>query len=192
MKRIVLASKSPRRAYLLSQLELTFEVYNAEVDETIHISQTPAEAVLAVSRKKAEAAISEVTEDSLIISADTIVVSGGKILGKPESKEEAAYMLSCLSGSTHEVFTGVTLAFYNNGWKYDSFFERTEVTFRVLLKKEIEEYIETGEPMDKAGAYGIQGLGMRFVSGICGDFYNVVGLPVCRLYEKLRDMKAFG
>ena len=136
-----------------------------------------------VSRRKAEA-VARCPED-LVIAADTIVVCGGKVLGKPHSREEAAAMLRMLSGSTHQVMTGCTVL---RGSRAETFTQVTELHFRPLSEAEIASYIATGEPMDKAGAYGIQGGAALFCEGMTGDYYNVMGLPVCRLQQSLRRL----
>ena len=180
---IILASKSPRRKQLLSMMGLEFTVQTADIDETMDPSQTPAHEVAAVSARKAEK-IAALHPQDVIVSADTIVVIDGKILGKPKDEQDAARMLRLLSGRTHTVYTGLTV--HANG-KANTQVVSTGVTFRDLSNAEIAAYIETKEPMDKAGAYGIQGLGARFVKGIRGDYNNVVGLPVGRLYQELKS-----
>jgi len=178
---IILASKSPRRRELMELLGLPFTVRAAEVDETL-APCPPEEAVALLSRKKAEAA--RETLDEVVIGADTIVVVDGKILGKPADATDAFRMLRQLSGRRHQVMTGVTVLL---GGQCVSVTEVTEVSFRPLTDGEIRRYIATGEPMDKAGSYGIQTGGALFVDGINGDYYNVVGLPVCRLNRILKE-----
>ena len=180
---IILASKSPRRKQLLSMMGLEFTVQTADIDETMDKSQTPEHEVAAVSARKAEK-IAREHPDDIIISADTIVVIDGKILGKPKDEEDAANMLRLLSGRTHTVYTGLTV--YANG-ESKTQVVGTEVTFRELSDAEIAAYIRTGEPMDKAGSYGIQGYGSMFVSHLNGDYFCVMGLPVCTLGEMLRE-----
>ena len=180
---IILASKSPRRKQLLSMMGLDFTVQTADIDETMDQSQTPAHEVAAVSARKAEK-IAREHPDDIIVSADTIVVIDGKILGKPKSAADAADMLRLLSGRTHTVYTGLTV--YANG-ESKTQVVGTEVTFRALSDAEIRAYIHTGEPMDKAGSYGIQGYGSMFVSHLNGDYFCVMGLPVCTLGEMLRE-----
>lgn len=179
---IVLASGSPRRKELLTQMGLTFRVVVSDVDESIDKTLPPADQVYTISRRKAQAVAREVGDDKLVIAADTIVALEGEVMGKPHSREEAIHMLSRLSGNTHEVYTGFTL---QKGGETDTQVERTLVTFRVLSEDEIAAYVDTGEPMDKAGAYGIQGLGSMLVRGIEGDYFNVMGLPVCALGQSL-------
>ncbi len=183
---IVLASASPRRRELLSMLNVKdFRVIPAVGEELIENGKSPSETVCALSRAKAEE-VSKLCESSdLIIAADTIVVLNGDILGKPCDKDDAFRMLGLLSGREHEVFTGVTIV---RGASVFSEFERTLVRFRELSEREIEAYIKTGEPMDKAGSYGAQGIGSLFIEGIEGDFFNVMGLPLCRLSKMLKKL----
>ena len=161
---------------------LEFAVQTADIDETMDKSQTPAHEVAAVSARKA-AKIAALHADNVIVSADTIVVIDGKILGKPKDTQDAARMLRLLSGRTHTVYTGLTV--FANGESRTQVVS-TAVTFRDLTDAEIAAYIETGEPMDKAGAYGIQGYGSMFVSHLDGDYFCVMGLPVCTLAGMLR------
>ena len=179
---IILASKSPRRKQLLSMMGLEFTVQTADIDETMDPSQTPAHEVAAVSARKAEK-IAALHPQDVIVSEDAIVVIDGKILGKPKDEQDAARMLRLLSGRTHTVYTGLTV--HANG-KANTQVVSTGVTFRDLSNAEIAAYIETKEPMDKAGAYAIQGLAAMFVIGLDGDYYNVMGLPVCPLAMILR------
>ena len=165
---------------------LEFTVQTADIDETMDPSQTPAHEVAAVSARKAEKIAAQHPQD-VIVSADTIVVIDGKILGKPKDEQDAARMLRLLSGRTHTVYTGLTV--HANG-KANTQVVSTGVTFRALSDAEIAAYIETKEPMDKAGAYGIQGVGGAFVHRIEGDFYNVMGLPLCTLCKMLEEIGA--
>lgn len=178
---IILASKSPRRRELMELMGLPFTVRVAQVDETME-NLPPEEAVALLSRKKAEAA--RETLDEIVIGADTIVVLDGKILGKPQDATDAFRMLKFLSGRRHQVMTGVTVLL---GGQCVSVTEVTEVSFRTLTDGEILSYIASGDPMDKAGSYGIQSGGALFVDEIHGDYYNVVGLPVCRLHQILKE-----
>ena len=180
---MILASQSPRRRELLAYIEPDFRVIPAVGEENIPDGATPEQAVLALSRQKAEE-IATQYKDEIIIAADTVVAIDGKILGKPHSKAEAAEMLSTLSGRVHSVFTGVCVIFADGG--IENFAEETKVEFYPLTDGEINSYIATGDPMDKAGAYGIQEKGAANVKGIVGDFYNVMGLPVGRLARILR------
>ena len=176
---IILASQSPRRRELLNQMGLKgFKVTSPDVDETIEGNLPPARIVEELSLRKARAVAEYADEDDLIIAADTVVALEGAVLGKPEDEVSAFSMLSALSGNRHYVYTGVTVI---QGDKVVTQHEMTTVTFRELEPEEITNYIATGEPMDKAGAYGIQGLGALLVSGINGDYFNVMGLPVYRL-----------
>lgn len=178
---LILASASPRRRELLGLLGIPFTVRVADIDETMDLSRPAQENVADVSRRKALAV--EAEEGDVIIAADTIVVSDGKILGKPHSEAEAREMLAMLSGRVHQVMTGCTL---RRGDKCETFTEITDVWFRELSEKEIKKYVATGEPMDKAGSYGIQGGAALFCEKLVGDYYNVVGLPLCALGQALR------
>ena len=189
MKKIILASASPRRKELLEQIGLSFQIEPARGEEHI-TSVIPREVVEELSYQTAmEVAELHKEEDTLIIGADTIVVYEDKIMGKPADEEEAREMLRKLSGKTHCVFTGVTAVLWTNQKKtVRTFSEKTEVTFYPMSEEEIMFYVKTKEPMDKAGAYGIQGIGAKYIQAICGDYNNVVGLPVARLYQEvLRD-----
>ena len=184
---IILASQSPRRKELLGQMGLKgFKIISPDVDETVEGNLSPDQLVEELSLRKARAVAEEADEDDLIIAADTVVALDGGVLGKPADEREAFGMLSALSGNIHRVYTGVTVL---RGNRSITTHEETIVTFRDLDPEEIMDYIETGEPMDKAGAYGIQGLGALLVSGIEGDYFNVMGLPVFRLG---RILSAFG
>lgn len=172
---LVLASQSPRRKELLTLLGHPFRVQVASVDETME--NLPIEqAVARLSHRKAAAIGADANQ--IVIGADTVVVLDRQVLGKPRDEEDAVGMLRSLSGKTHQVMTGVCVL---KGERVLTHTEVTEVTFRPLTDREIESYVATKEPMDKAGAYGIQGGAAPFVEGIRGDYYNVVGLPVCRL-----------
>ena len=180
---LILASQSPRRKKLLGLFGIPFTVRVADIDETMAPAADPAHEVARVSRCKALAVKREAGD--VVIAADTIVVCRGKVLGKPHSEEEAVQMLSLLSGRDHQVMTGVTVLC---GEKEAVFTEITDLHFRELTEKEILRYVQSGEPMDKAGAYGIQGGAALFCSRLVGDYYNVMGLPVCRLGEVLRQL----
>ena len=182
---IILASGSPRRKSLLESLGLDFKVYVPDVDESHENDEAPSELCRRLSRLKAEAG-ARVFPDDVIIAADTIVVIDGEILGKPSGREDAARMLKKLSGREHEVITGVSVAQGGNVLADDV---HTLVKFRELSEAEIFAYLETGEPFDKAGAYAVQGKGALLIEGINGDYYNVVGLPLCTLG---RMLGAFG
>ena len=180
---LIRASQSPRRRELLSHITPDFTVKVSEADETLDGSLTPEEAVKYLAGIKGEAVAKDFCNDT-VISADTIVVSDNSILGKPHSPEEAFAMLRMLSGRTHSVFTGVCIITPD---KRICFAEKTLVTFTDLSDEEINAYIRTGEPFDKAGGYGIQGKGSVLISSINGDYYNVMGLPVARLNKILKE-----
>lgn len=177
----ILASASPRRKELLSLLGKPFVIRVADIDETMDPQKAPFDEVARVSREKALAVAAE--EEDLVVAADTIVVCDGHVLGKPRDAQEAVQMLTGLSGRDHQVMTGCTL---RQGQRLCSFTEVTDLHFRPLSQREIARYVASGEPMDKAGAYGIQGGAALFCQRLQGDYYNVMGLPVCRLLETLR------
>ena len=183
---IILASKSPRRRALLEQMGVRdFRILTPDIDEHMDRDLPPAELVRQISLEKAQAVAAQADPNTVVIAADTVVALDGVVLGKPAGKEEAFRMLSLLSGNRHQVYTGLTVL---RGEQVFSQWEETAVTFRSLTAEEIEAYIATGEPMDKAGAYGIQGYGALFIQGISGDYYNVMGLPVCRLGQILGQL----
>jgi len=179
----ILASQSPRRRELLSMLGLTFEIITADIDETMDPDLTVEQAVAEISRKKAQA-VGERHPGRLIVAADTIVVVDGRVLGKPHSEQEAAQMLCSLSGRSHTVMTAFCL--YRDG-VLCTHVEKTDLRFKELSQEEILGYIATGSPMDKAGAYGIQDGAAVFVESLNGDYYNVMGLPLCALVKCLRQ-----
>ena len=180
---VILASQSPRRKELLGLFHIPFCVRVADIDETMTPGAAPYSEVARISRLKALAV--ERQEDDLVIAADTIVVCDGRILGKPADTEAAKQMLRLLSGRDHQVMTGMTVLY---GERETVVTEVTDLHFRSLTEKEIDDYVASGEPMDKAGAYGIQGGAALFCSRLEGDYYNVVGLPVCRLAQILKEM----
>jgi septum formation protein len=183
-KPIILASRSPRRIHLLRQIGLSFTVQESGVDEHIDDGVGPEEAVRKLSFEKASHVAGRL-RTGIVIGADTIVVLDGEILGKPASKEKAITMLSQLGGRTHTVFTGFALVDVESKKSLVDY-EKTDVTFRRLGKKEIENYVQSGSPMDKAGAYGIQDdYGAVFVEKISGCFYTVVGFPLSKFYTSL-------
>lgn len=198
MNQIILASGSPRRKELLEQIGLEFEICPAKGEEII-TKTIPEEVVMELSRQKAEEVEgmvsaygenhSELTtpQDILVIGADTVVAYDGQILGKPKDREHAMEMLRMLSGHTHSVYTGVTCVFIDKKGRCGEhiFYEKTDVTMYPMTETEIQRYVDTGEPMDKAGSYGIQGRCAIHVKEIRGDYNNVVGLPVGRLYQEL-------
>ena len=180
---VILASQSPRRKELMGLFHIPFTVRIPQADETMDPALSPAEAVARVSRRKAEAVVRE--DGDLVIAADTIVVCAGKILGKPRDEQDASQMLHLLSGRDHQVMTGMTVL---RGSVCTTVTEITDIHFRPLTDREITAYIATKEPMDKAGSYGIQGGAALFAEWIRGDYYNVMGLPVCRLGQLLREI----
>lgn len=180
---IILASKSPRRKELLSLLGLDFKVITEDVDETINKDLPVIKEIKRLSCLKAKAVSGKVRDDDIVIAADTVVVLGNRVFGKPKDKRQAKEMLKTLSGKTHRVITGITVI---KGDKVDTKAAVTKVTFRELCDKEIEAYIATGDPFDKAGAYALQGISCIFASGISGDHFNVYGLPVSLLANMLR------
>ena len=180
---LILASASPRRKELLGLFHIPFTIRIADIDETMDETKAPFDEVARVSRLKALAVPREA--DDIVIAADTIVVCEGKVLGKPKSEEEAVQMLQLLSGRDHQVMTGCTVARADVSV---TFTEVTDLHFRTLSQKEIENYVASGEPMDKAGSYGIQGGAALFCERMVGDYYNVMGLPVCRLGQTLKRL----
>lgn len=182
MQNLILASSSPRRKLLLENLHLTFQVTSSDVDESFDPMLVPAEIVMELANRKAKA-VFEGSPSSFVIGADTIVVADGVVLGKPKGKQEAFEMLKKLSGKQHDVFTGVSILSPQSS---SSFYEKTEVMFWELTDAEIEAYVQTGEPLDKAGAYGIQEFGSMLVKEIKGDYFAVVGLPVSRTIRELK------
>jgi len=185
--KIILASQSPRRRELLERMGISeFEIIPARGEENIAPGLTPEALVEALSRQKC-LEVAAVHREALVIAADTVVAVEGRVLGKPRSKAEAEEMLSLLSGREHRVCTGLSLS---QGGRLRTGHEATAVRFRPLTREEIRRYVSTGEPMDKAGAYGIQGYGCLLVEGIVGDYYNVMGLPVCRLGRMLAEFGA--
>ena len=184
---LILASASPRRAELLQQVDIPFRRVVSGVDEDLQDPADPDEHVRELSRRKAEDVAKDLSS-GVVLGADTIVVLDEHILGKPVDEKEAAEMLAMLSGRTHQVYTGLTLIDAARDVSV-SHVEITEVTFRELYKDEITGYVATGEPMDKAGAYGIQGRGALLVSGIKGCYFNVVGLPLASLLDLIRRLE---
>lgn len=190
--KIILASASPRRKELLKQAGISFKTMPSTKEENI-TKEDPAEIVEELSYQKAVDICGQLSEtmkeDFVVIGADTVVSCWNKIMGKPKDREEAFEMLWELQGKSHQVYTGVTLA-----WKYTdepamfyTFSECTDVTVFPMTEEEIEKYIDSGEPMDKAGAYAIQGRFAAYIQGICGDYANVVGLPLGRLYQEMKQ-----
>ena len=180
---VILASQSPRRKELLGLFHIPFIIRVSDADETMDPNAPAAQQVAQVSRRKAEAVSRE--PDDVVIAADTIVVCNGEILGKPRDAADASRMLHMLSGRDHQVMTGMTVL---RGDRCLVCTEITNIHFRDLTDREIDAYIRTGEPMDKAGSYGIQGGAALFAERLVGDYYNVMGLPVCRLGQLLREI----
>lgn len=197
-RRMILASASPRRKELLSQIGMDFEVRVSAADEKTQCTE-PSGIVQELSRIKARDVFATFPEKEkgcvLVIGADTIVALEGRIMGKPKNREQAVEMLDALQGNTHEVYTGVTLIWQTSARglsqavvREHSFYEKTSVSLFPMTAQEIADYAATGEPLDKAGAYGIQGKFAAYIRGIEGDFYNVVGLPTGRLYQELKKV----
>lgn len=192
--KFILASASPRRKELLEQIGMKFEVRVSEAEEITQATE-PAEYVMDLSFLKAEDVAGKipvmydargVNQDFVVIGSDTVVAAEGEILGKPKDKDDARRMISMLSGKTHQVYTGVTLMiFKDERMTRETFYEKTDVTFYEMSEKQIEEYISSSEPYDKAGAYAIQGLCSAYIKGINGDYASVVGLPVSRICHEL-------
>lgn len=192
MRPIVLASGSPRRRELLTQIGLEFTVVPSQKEEQLRYSD-PKEVVEDLSRQKAKDIALQAAPGAVVIGADTVVALDGEILGKPQGPKEAAAMLTKLQGRTHQVFTGVTLVFKdpNGGMEEEiTFSEETNVHIYPMSEEEIQRYVATGDPLDKAGAYGIQGAFAAYVEGITGSFYNVMGLPIGRVYQELKERLA--
>ena len=192
--RVILASKSPRRKEILSMLGIDFTVMSADADESSSLSD-PHELVRELSLRKGRAlrdllkATGEWDENTLLIAADTVVAAEGEILGKPQDDEDARRMLRLLSGKRHAVVSGLSLLL---GDKEEVTSEETGVSFAPMTEEEIAWYVESGEPADKAGAYAVQGLASLFISGLQGDYFNVVGLPVHALNLSLHRLLGFG
>ena len=184
---IILASASPRRQELLHLITDEFTVAPTNADETLPVGTGPEEAVRTLALRKAHAAAGSAKACDIVIGSDTIVAApDGRILGKPRDRQDAADMLRTLSGRGHTVFTGVAVL---AGKRERVFVSSAAVTFSEMTDAEINEYLDTGEPFDKAGAYGIQGRGARYITGVSGDYFAVVGLPVHTLYETLRELQ---
>jgi septum formation protein len=185
-KRVILASKSPRRQELLKLMNIDFRVVLKEVDESYPEGLSPIEIALHIAEKKCHA-FDEIVEDEVVITADTIVSINGQILGKPESPEHAVAMLQTLSGQKHQVITGVCILYQH---QYNLFYDVSDVLFRVLTDDEINYYVDKYQPLDKAGAYGIQEwIGLTGIVKIDGSYTNVVGLPTEKLYQQLLKLE---
>jgi septum formation protein len=186
--KLVLASASPRRKELLAQIGLSPKIVPSMIEERI-TTDVPEEAVMELSRQKAEDVAVRQPAGTVVIGADTVVAANGEILGKPSGHEDAYRMISLIAGKTHQVYTGVTLVYCkNHGNKVKSFVEKTDVHLYPMSEEEIRIYADSKEPVDKAGAYGIQGKFAAFIKGIDGDYNNVVGLPVGRVYQEIKQM----
>lgn len=181
MKHIILASASPRRKEILELADLEFDVMPSDAQE-ITTKTAPNEVVMELASIKAKDIYKKSEKQSMIVGADTVVAYQGQILGKPTDEADAKRMLTMLSGQTHEVYTGVCVI---EDEKIKTFYEETKVTFYEISDEQIDYYIKTGEPMDKAGSYGIQGKAAVFIKGIEGDYYNVVGFPIARFLQEI-------
>lgn len=184
---LILASASPRRKELLEKIGLPFTVQPAKGEERI-TQKSPAAVVMELSRQKAEEIAAAQTEDCIIIGADTVVAKGEKIMGKPKDEADAKQMLRSIADDCHQVYTGVTLIRTGVHPQSVTFQEKTDVFLYPISDAELDAYIASGDPMDKAGAYGIQGDFAIYVKRIAGDYYNVVGLPIGRVYQELKRM----
>lgn len=181
MKHIILASASPRRKEILELADLKFDIMPSNAQE-ITTKTAPNEVVMELASIKAKDIYEKSEKQSMIVGADTVVAYQGQILGKPTDEADAKRMLTMLSGQTHEVYTGVCVI---EDEKIKTFYEETKVTFYEISDEQIDRYIKTGEPMDKAGSYGIQGKAAVFIKGIEGDYYNVVGFPIARFFQEV-------
>ncbi len=190
--RLILASASPRRAEILRNAGFAFEIFPADVDETPRPDERAEDYVRRLAEEKARVAIKGFAHNEtpvIVIAADTTVVAGGQMLGKPESREDARRMLRLMSGQTHEVLTGISVIRSSDGYAA-SHVEITRVSFAELSESEIEEYIASGEPFDKAGGYGIQGIAGKYVTRIEGCYFNVMGLPLSRLSSLVQALQS--
>lgn len=185
MKKIILASGSPRRKELLSCFGVPLEIIKPDIEEYVNLNLTPEEVVKSLAFQKGDWVVKDIGSENPVLSSDTIVVLDGKILGKPADKDDAMKMMRALSGRTHHVFTGVAVFFKD---KVDVFAVKSDVTFKKLSEKEIADYCATDEPYDKAGAYAVQGIGSFMVSSIDGSYSNVIGLPVSEVIEHFQKL----
>lgn len=190
MNELILASKSPRRIELVERLGVKYRIHSEEVDETFDPKCTVEDNVMVIARKKAEAVFSKLNDktERVVLGVDTIVVHNDEVLTKPKDKNDAIRMIQSFSGKTHRVISGVALISDNKKYVFN---EQSNVTFMQLSVEEIEAYCNTNEPYDKAGAYGIQGTAGLFVSSIDGCYYNIMGFPISRIYQALRDEFGF-
>lgn len=180
---LILASSSPRRKELLSLLKIPFDIIVSDIDENINLENDLDKEIENLSYKKAYAVFKD-HQDSIVIGSDTIVILNNKVLGKPKDKEEAKRMLRLLQGNTHTVLTAVTIISKD---KHDTFSIKADVTFNHMDEEEIEEYVNTNEPLDKAGSYAIQGDGAKYIKEVNGDYYAVIGLPISEVYNRLKN-----
>ena len=190
MKSIILASASPRRKELLSQIGIEYEVIPSNTEEII-TSALPCEIVMELAKQKAEDIVGKInTPGKIVLGADTNVAFNDKVMGKPSDKDAAVAMISMLENATHQVYTGVSLSYLKENGEICShvFYEKTDVVVYPMSKEEILAYVETGDCMDKAGSYGIQGAFAAYIKGIKGDYNNVVGLPIGRVYQELKNI----
>ncbi|MCI8950844.1 MAG: septum formation inhibitor Maf [Lachnospiraceae bacterium] len=190
-QRLILASASPRRSQLMRQIGLKPEIMPSMAEEVID-GLDPKALVMELSRQKAEDVAGKYQEGTVVIGADTVVSIDGRILGKPSNHREAAEMICLLQGRVHQVYTGVTIVWNGSCKKKVTFAEQTDVSVYPMSEEEIYRYVESGEPMDKAGAYGIQGKFAAYIQEIHGDYNNVVGLPAGRLYQELKALGVVG
>lgn len=187
IKKIILASASPRRKELLEQIGITFDIVPSRKEEIV-AGENPADIVKELSYQKAMDIADNTEDGSIIIGADTMVAIGNELLGKPKNKDHAFKMLKDLQSNTHQVYTGVTVVHKSaDELSWFTFYEKTDVIMYAMTDEEIENYISTGEPLDKAGAYGIQGMGAAYIQRIEGDYNNVVGLPIAKLYQEMKN-----
>ena len=192
MKKIILASQSPRRKELMNLADFDFDIIPSNCEEII-TEKEPCKVVEQLSKQKALDVYNKIknteeySNNILVIGADTIVSIDGQILGKPKSREESYNMIKKLQGNSHEVYTGVTLIWKDNELKVESFYEKTEVIFYPMTDEEITALVNTGDGDDKAGSYGIQGKCAKYIKGIIGDYNNVVGLPIARIYQEINN-----
>lgn len=197
MKKIILASKSPRRKEILSACGFDFEICTAETDESIDekkpsamVEQLSARKAMAVWDKLVAEKGIEFVKNILVLGSDTVVSFQDAILGKPADRTDAVRMVTELQGQTHQVYTGVTLVWMeDNQVQKETFFDQTDVTFYPMSTQEVETYVATGECDDKAGAYAVQGYGMKYIEKLNGDYHNVVGLPAAKLYQNMKKHK---
>ena len=190
--KIILASGSPRRKELLLQIGIVPEIIVSHVEEKI-TSDIPAEVVMSLAEQKAVDVANEMPEGTVTLGSDTVVAADGKILGKPKSHEEAYEMIRCLAGRSHQVYTGVCIVKKGPEGEADtvvSFYDETDVNVSPMTEKEIREYADSEEPMDKAGSYAVQGFFARYIDGLKGSYANVMGLPVHLVYQELKKLGA--